>query len=116
MDHIADVGRPCSRVKMIELQDYGIAHPTFHAGMLAKKLGDEDTIRLALQRVVTLITLQIHAFIVGVVLPGNQTAACAATRVALIGRGVFECEIVDRMQNSASFAQLKKRISGHTIL
>jgi hypothetical protein len=64
---------------MIELQDDGIAHTTFHAGMLAQKLGDEDTIRFALHRVVPLIALQIRTLIVRVVLLGNDPTACAAT-------------------------------------
>jgi hypothetical protein len=35
MDHVADVGRLCGRVEMIELQDNGIALPALDAGVLA---------------------------------------------------------------------------------
>ena len=52
MDHIADVGRLCGRLEMIELQHNGIALAALHTWVLTQKLGDEDTIRFALQRVV----------------------------------------------------------------
>jgi len=79
MDHIADIGHLCGRLEMIELQDNGIALRALHARVLAQKLGDKDAIRFALQRIVTLIALQIRALIVGVVLPRNEPAARAAT-------------------------------------
>jgi len=64
VDHVADVGRLCGREEMIELQDDRIAYPTLHTGMLVQKLGDEDTIPLALVRVVPLITVQVRALVV----------------------------------------------------
>jgi hypothetical protein len=79
VDHVANVGHLCSGVKMIELQDDGVAHPTHNAGMLTQKLDDEDTIRLALVRVVPLISVQIRALVVQAVPPRNEPTACAAT-------------------------------------
>ena len=105
VDHVADVGRLCGRVEMIELQDDGTADTTLHARMLGQKLGDECTIRVTLEGVIPLITLQICAFIVHVVLLRNEPAALAAACVAFSRTRVLEWEIVDWVRDSASSAQ-----------
>jgi hypothetical protein len=64
---------------MIELQDDGIALAALDAGMLLQILGDKRETRIALKRIVPLISLKVCLLIILIVLLGNLPAALAAT-------------------------------------
>jgi hypothetical protein len=76
---VADVGCLCGGVEMIELEDDWIALPALHAWVLAQKLHDKHAIRMALQRVVPLIPLQIRSLVVLIMLLRILPTARAAT-------------------------------------
>lgn len=78
MDHVADVSRLCVRVEVIELQDHGIDLPALDARVLKKKLRDKLAIRIALHRIVPLISLEVRSLVVLIMLLRSVATADAA--------------------------------------
>jgi hypothetical protein len=75
--HVADVGRLCARIPVIELEDNRIAFAAVDAWMFTEKLRDEDASSVPLERIVALIPLEVRSFIFPVVLSRHPFGAVA---------------------------------------